>query len=257
MTASTSHPVSATCPVTYFQPDAPGSYPGVVFLQDGIGPRPALFEMAQRIARAGYVVGLPDLFHRVGSVLDLTPPGQPREFKPLMARVFSDPELRARWRERYFASASNPENLARDVEAVLAGFAARSDVRPAPFGVVGYCLGGNLALRVAALFGDRIAAAASFHGGSLATDAPDSPHLGAPAMRARLLICAAMEDPSLPADMQQRLAAALREAAVVHSIETYPARHGFCVPDAPTFDAAAAERHYSALTEFFAQTLGH
>ena len=126
---------------------------------------------------------------------------------------------------------------------------------PAGRGVTGYCMGGNLALRCAGLFPEQLAAAASFHGGNLAHDGADSPHQLATKMKAELYVAGAVEDPSFPDPMKARLEAALSEAHVTHLIETYPARHGFAVPDSPVFDAAAAERHWAALEALFTRRL--
>lgn len=244
------------CSVACFRPEQPGVYPGVVFLIDGFGPRAALFDMAARIAKSGYVVALPDLFHRVGSVLDLLPPGNsPRDVKTLIPMVLGVPEVRTRWRERFFASASNPAHLETDLGPVLDSLSTRADVRPGALGAVGYCLGGNLVLRAAAIFGRRLGAVASFHGSLLATDAEDSPHLGASQIAARVLVRAASEDVMFSDAMKSRLAAALTAAGVTYSIETYPARHGFCVPDLPTYDPVCAERHYAELRALFDSAL--
>lgn len=119
-------------------------------------------------------------------------------------------------------------------------------------GVTGYCLGGNCALRIAALFGSKIGAAASIHGGGLASEQPDSPHLGAPQIEAAVYAAFALTDRSCPDAMRVRLEGALTAAKVKHTFEVYPgAIHGFAVPDAPSFNAEAAERHYAALASHF------
>ena len=153
----------------------------------------------------------------------------------------------ARASKRFFASATKAEHILCTVGAVLDELARRREVNPGGVGVVGYCMGGNVALRAAALLAPRVRALGSFHGGFLATPEPDSPHWGAPAISARVYVAGATEDASFTDEMKLRLAEALTAAGVTHEIETYPARHGFCVPDAPTYDAAAAERHYVAL----------
>jgi len=115
--------------------------------------------------------------------------------------------------------------------------------------------GGTASLNAAGTYPDRIVAAASYHGGALATEAPDSPHLLAPRMKARVYVAGAIEDPSFPDDMKARLGEALTKAAVEHTIETYPARHGWVLRDTPTHDAAATERHWQTLLELLAKTL--
>jgi carboxymethylenebutenolidase len=243
------------CTVATFRPDGSAPLPPVVLLFDGFGPRQAIFEMAARIASHGYVVAVPDLFHRAGSVLDITPPGVPREVKALFGIILGDPDMRARWRERFFVSATQPAHIESDVGATLDYLASRPDVRPGPAGLVGYCMGGNVALRAAAVFGPRIGALGVFHGGQLVTDAPDSPHLGAPRIKARVFVAGAIEDASFTDAIKARLGEALDAAHVPYAIETYAARHGFCVPDTPTFDAAAADRHYEAVAKLFREAL--
>ncbi|TIV93913.1 MAG: dienelactone hydrolase family protein, partial [Mesorhizobium sp.] len=119
------------------------------------------------------------------------------------------------------------------------------------------CMGGARALNAAAAYPGRIAAAASFHGGNLASDAPDSPHLKAPSIKARVYVGVAGVDGSFPPEQSARLAEALRVAEVDHVIENYVGMaHGWCVPDHGVFDEAGAERHWKRLTTFFGETLG-
>jgi carboxymethylenebutenolidase len=112
-------------------------------------------------------------------------------------------------------------------------------------------MGGNAALTAAGAFRDRFAAVASFRGGNLATDQPDSPHLFVKNITGRVYVAGAVQDASFPEEQKDRLEKALTEARVDHLVETYPARHGFAVPDMPVFDAAAAERHWAALSKLF------
>ncbi len=240
--------VAGPCRTSIFSPDtSSGPWPAVVFCIDGVGRRAALEQMAARISQAGYVVALPDLFYRAGSVFELMPPGTPHEAKSFFSQ-FGTPGFRDAWQKRFFGPATSPENIRVDIGAVLDALAKRSDVRSGPVGVTGYCMGGNISLRVAAIFGDRIAAAASFHGGFLASPAPDSPHLGAPKIKAQVYAACAVEDPSCTDEMRQRLIDALATAGVKFQVELYAgARHGFAVPDSPSFNAEAAERHHAAL----------
>src|SRR5207248_1017527 len=112
-----------------------------------------------------------------------------------------------------------------DTRAFLDHLAAQPDVRPGGVGTTGYCMGGGISLRAAGTYPDRIVAAASFHGSRLATDAPDSPHLLAPKMKARVYVAGAIEDASFTDEMKERLDDALTKAGVDHRIETYPAKH--------------------------------
>jgi carboxymethylenebutenolidase len=210
---------------------------------DGIGIRPALFEMGERLASHGYVVLLPDLFYRAG-------PYEAPGFG-----VFADPAKRQVWFEKYMSTA-NQANVMSDTRAFLDYLAAQPDVKQSQVGTTGYCMGGGLALAAAAHFPDRIVAAASYHGGRLATDLPDSPHLLAPRIKARVYVAGAIEDPSFPDDMKQRLEEALTKAGVDHVVETYEgARHGWVPSDTPVHNPEAAERHWRTLAELFAATL--
>src|SRR5262249_40005415 len=138
-------------------------------------------------------------------------------------------------------------NIMSDTAAFLDYLASQPDVKPGGIGTTGYCMGGLLSLTAAGTYPDRIAAAASYHGGRLATDAPDSPHLLASRMRARVYVAGAIEDSSFTEEMKERLERALTEAGVDHTIETYPARHGLVLTDHASYDPAAAERHWETL----------
>jgi carboxymethylenebutenolidase len=123
-------------------------------------------------------------------------------------------------------------------------------------GTTGYCMGGWESLIAAGHYPDRIVAAASFHGGNLAAaDVPDSPYLLADQLRATVYVAAAENDEHFPPEQHKRLEAALSAAEVPHAIETYPAGHGFAVPDNPSYIPAADERHWTALTNHYSTTL--
>ncbi len=125
-----------------------------------------------------------------------------------------------------------------------------------PLGTTGYCLGGRISLTVAGHLGERIGAAASFHGGRLAVeDDPESPHRLASAVRAVVYVAGASNDASFDDEQAARLHAAYEAFDVVHTIEQYPAAHGFAVADNPTHDQDAAERHWTAMTQLYASTL--
>lgn len=234
-------------------PDGEGPWPAVVLCFDAGGRRPAMTEIGERIAKMGYLVAIPDFYHRLGSPFDLLPPDVPAEKRTLFG-IIGDPALYAQWRERFYGPTVDYEHLGEDGEAVLAALEKRDDVK-GRIGTTGYCMGGNISLRLATLFGERIAATATFHGGGLATDMTDSPHLRAEAIKSRVYVAGAIEDGSFTDEAKQKLDDALTAAHVAHTIETYPAKHGFCVRDNPTFDAAAAERHFTALEELYAATL--
>ncbi len=108
-------------------------------------------------------------------------------------------------------------------------------------------MGGLMSLTAAGTYPDRIVATASYHGGRLASDQPDSPHLLAPRIRSRVYVAGATDDPSFPDEMKARLEEALTHAGVDHRIETYPAKHGWVFRDTPAYDQAASERHWETL----------
>jgi carboxymethylenebutenolidase len=232
-----------TCPAHVFHPDGHGPWPGVLFYMDGIGMRPALYPLAERLAAAGYYVLMPDLFYRVGAYT-----------APEPKKLFTDEQTRNDW-FKTMRAAAGPEKAMRDTKAFLAHLAAEPMVVQGKLGTTGYCMGGGFALTAAGTFPERFAAAAAYHPGGLATDAPDSPHLLAPKIRARVYVGAAMEDPSFPEDQKRKLGEALTAAGVDHVIETYQARHGWVPSDTPVHDAAQAEKHWQTLLDLFEKTL--
>jgi carboxymethylenebutenolidase len=118
-------------------------------------------------------------------------------------------------------------------------------------------MGGGIAITAAGNFPGRFAAIAAYHPGNLATDAPESPHLLAPKLQARVYVGAASNDPTFPDAMKQRFEAALRDAGVELTIETYAANHGWVPSDTPVHDTAAAERHWQTLFAHLDASLKH
>jgi len=228
-----------TCPSYVYHPPGSGPWPAVLVYMDGIGIRPAMLELGERLATYGYYVLLPDLFYRSG----LYEPMDPRT-------LFSDPGKRKLLFEKFIGPAT-PANVMSDTLAFLEYLAAQPQVKPGGIGTTGYCMGGLMSLTAAGTYPAQIVAAASYHGGQLASAAPDSPHRLAPKMRARLYVAGAIEDQSFPDEMKQQLEQALTDAGVDHTIETYSAKHGWVFRDTPVYDAAAAERHWQSLTALF------
>lgn len=228
-----------------FTPDmGKGPWPAVILFMDGPAIRPALFEMAERLASNGYYVLLPDMFWRIG-------PYEPINLK----EAFKDEESRRAYFGKFFAS-TDAEKATRDTGAFLEWLSSRPQVAGDKVGVTGYCMGGAMALRAAGNFPDRVAAATIFHGGNLATDAEDSPHLLAPKIKARVLVAGADHDRGFDEAQKDRLAAALQKAGVVAKVGIYPgARHGFAPPDMPAFDREASERHWREMLALFGATL--
>ena len=225
-----------------FHPREGGSWPAIVMYMDAFGIRPALGDMAERLASHGYVVALPNLYHRT--------PFAP--FDPKQVAV-EGPE-RARFKG--MVGSINGPMVMRDTAALLAHLDTLPTVKRSSMGALGYCMGGGYALAAAGTFPDRIAVAASFHGGALATEKPDSPHLLAPKMRARVYVGAAGIDPTFPDEQRQRLQTALDAAGVSYEIETYEnARHGFAVNGHLVYDKDASERHWERLLRLLQETL--
>jgi carboxymethylenebutenolidase len=226
-----------TCPSYVYRPSGSGPWPAVLIFMDGLGIRPAMLEIGERLATYGYFVLLPDLFYRSGRYEPMDPHA-----------VFADPDRRKTLNEKFFALAT-PANIMSDTGAFTNYLAAQPDVKSGAIGTTGYCLGGLMSLTAAGTYPDRIVATASYHGGRLATDAADSPHLLAPKIKSRVYVAGAIEDQSFPDEMKERLEEALTRAGVDHKIETYQAKHGWVLRDMPAYDAAAAERHWQTLVE--------
>jgi carboxymethylenebutenolidase len=231
------------CPSFVFRPAGSGPWPAVLIFMDGLGIRPAVLEIGERLSAHGYYALLPDLFYRSGPYAPMDPHA-----------ILADPQQRKLLMDRYFALATQA-NIMSDTRAFLDYLAAQPDVRRGAIGTTGYCMGGFMSLTAAGTYPDRIVASASYHGGRLATDAADSPHLLAPRIKSRVYIAGAIEDQSFPDDMKNRLEEALTQAHIDHKIETYPAKHGWVFRDMPVYDAAASERHWQTLLALFDATL--
>jgi carboxymethylenebutenolidase len=224
-------------------PAGSGPWPAVILYMDAFGIREQLSDMARRLASNGYVVAVPNLYFRSGAFAPFDP----------KAVTVDGPE-----RSRFtgmIRSIDGP-TVMRDTAAVLAYLDTRADVRRGVVGTVGYCMGGGYALLAAGTYPDRVEAAASLHGGSLATDRPDSPHLLAGQMRAEVYVGVAEIDHTFDRAQQDRLAGALSAAGVTHAIEVYPgARHGFAVTGHLAYDQLASEQHWRRITDLFARRL--
>ncbi|MGN6574389.1 MAG: dienelactone hydrolase family protein [Nocardioides sp.] len=227
-------------------PNGDGPWPGVLVYMDAFGPRPRLVEMAARIASEGYVVVVPNVFYRHGRapVVDLPDLSVPENRSAIFEKL--GPVM----------STLTPELAMRDAGAYLDFLADDDRVTSSPVGAVGYCMGGALALRTAARFPNRVAAVASYHGGRLATDAPDSPHRAFGDIRAEVYVGHADNDGSMPPEQQELVAKTLEAAGVSYRAELYEgAPHGFTMADTAMYDEAATERHWDTLLDLFARTL--
>ncbi|HXM40262.1 MAG TPA: dienelactone hydrolase family protein [Bryobacteraceae bacterium] len=221
-----------------------GQRTGVLHLTDIGGIRPAYRDMARRLAAEGYVVLMPNVFYRTSR-------------PPVLERKPGDSEEVFWKRFAELTSPLTPEAIASDAAIYVDVLARHPSVLPGSrFGVVGYCYTGAYALRVAAACPERIAAAASFHGGSLVTDAPTSPHLLLPSIQAQLYFGHAVNDRSMPEDAIRKLDAALQEWGGEYESEIYAgASHGWTASDNPAYNAPQADRAFSKLTDLFAAAL--
>ena len=214
--------------------------PGVIMYTDVLGVRPVFQDMAKRLASEGYAVLLPNIFYRVSKmpVFDFTP-------------KFGEEKTVARIAE--LRPSVKADLVARDAVAYADFLSGETGGRPV--GAVGYCMGGTTAMRSAAVSG-KVAAAASFHGSNLAADAPDSPHLLAPKILARLYFGFAAEDKTMPPDAIAKLNAALDAAHVRHEDDVYEKTlHGWCVKDHNVYNQRQAELAWGRLLVFFKESL--
>lgn len=226
------------------RPQGTAPLPGVIVLPDIFGVRPAFVELGGRIAEHGYVVLMPDMFHRSPKPagLDLT-------------ADFKDPRTTARFKE--LTGPLTPDAMVRDGSAYVDFLAARADVRTGPMGVVGFCFAGQFALRIAAARPDRIAAAASFHGGGLVNDSETSPHRVLPRVKAQLYFGHAENDRSMTPESIGTLESALRAWDGTFDSEVYAgAGHGWMMSDREVFNPQQATRGFEKLMALLSDTLG-
>ena len=215
----------------------------VVLFTDAYGVRPAMHQMCERLAAVGYLVAMPNVFYRSGNFASFDP-----------KTAWTDPAER----DRLMAVLKKAEaaGVMRDTQSLLEALARRPEATVDAVGLVGYCMGGRLAFIGASTFPERVAAAASIHGGNLATDAPDSPHRQAGRIRGRLYFGVADNDRSCTPESQAQLRSALDAARVRYELEVYPgAQHGFAVPGSPAHDAVAAEKQWQRVLALFSETL--
>lgn len=240
------------CDAAFFHPAA-GTHPGVLIWTDIFGLRPAFRAMGRRLAAQGYAVLVPNPFYRTARA-------------PLVVDAssfnFGNPADRAK-AEQWTASTKAPGAIERDAAAHVAFLDGQPQVDGTRrLGTQGYCMGGPFVFRTAARIPERIGAAATFHGGGLVTDKPDSPHLLAPRIRARMYLAIAASDDAKQPDAKDKLRAAFAAARVPAQIEVYAGTtHGWCVPDMPRhegkpiYDKPDAERAWGRLLELYRTAL--
>ncbi|HVH75727.1 MAG TPA: dienelactone hydrolase family protein [Stellaceae bacterium] len=226
------------------RPERGGPYPPVLFLMDAPGIREELRDMARRLATVGYHVLLPNLYYRAG---------RDTIFGPDVLEQGSA----ERERMRAVRTKMTIPLVIKDVAAMLAFIDGRGEAKAGPVGVHGYCMSGPYALAAAARYPQRIAAAASFYGTWLVSEAEESPHLSLGKVRGELYIACAEHDDLAPLPMVEELRGLFARAGSPGEIELYPGvHHGFAFPERWCYDKPAAERHWERLVALYRRRLG-
>jgi carboxymethylenebutenolidase len=221
-----------------------GAYPGVIVWPDILGLRPAFEEMGRRLAQTGYTVLVVNPFYRNARA-------------PVVAEGASFNDQAVRDKVFGLARTLNAETHFTDAKAFVDYLDQHGAVaKDRKLGTTGYCMGGPMVLRTAAARPDRIGAAATFHGGGLATDAADSPHLLIPEMRAEFLIAIAENDDMRDPEAKNTLRKSFDSASLKAEVEVYAgAQHGWCVTDSTVYNDGQAERAWSRLQALFERAL--
>ena len=239
-----------TCDAAFVHP-AGGSHPGVIIWPDAFGLRPTMRGFAKRLAADGYSVLVPNPFYRVSKA---------PQFGDISNFSFSNPADRAKLTPLMGSIAADGA-AEKDAGAFVAWLDAQRQVNTAKkIGTQGYCMGGPLVVRTAAAQPNRIGAGASFHGGGLVTSNPNSPHLMAPKIKARMYFGIASNDDKSQPDAKDKLKEAFAAANVPAEIEVYPSLHGWCVPDMPNatppiYNKADAEKAWGKLIALYKAAL--
>jgi carboxymethylenebutenolidase len=227
----------------FFAHPSSGSHAAVLVWPDILGLRPTFRAMGRRLAQSGYSVLTVNPFYRT-SRSPVVPDGA----------SFADPEIRSTVMP--LAQSLNPGTHVTDATAFVNWLDRQPAVdRNRRIGTTGYCMGGPIVMRTAATMRERIGAAASFHGGGLATGNADSPHLLIPQMDAQFLIAVAENDDEREPEVKNILREAFAAQGLAAEIEVYPAAHGWCVPDSAVYDEQQAERAWSRLLALFERAL--
>lgn len=224
-------------------PAGGGSWPAVLMWPDILGLRPVFREMGRRLAASGYTVLVPNPFYRVKRAPIVTGPFD-----------FGNPKDRAKLDG--IRDGLTDEAIDSDATAFIAFLDQQKQTnRRKPAGVQGYCFSGPLAFHTGAARSDRIRAVATFHGGGLVTDKPDSPHLLIPKTKASFLVAIAHNDDQKQPEAKDVLKAAFAAARRPAIVEVYPADHGWCVPGSQTYNDASAERAWTELLRLYRSNL--
>jgi carboxymethylenebutenolidase len=226
----------------YFVYPQSGAHAAVLVWPDILGLRTAFRQMGKRLAESGYSVLTVNPFYR-GRRAPVVPEGATFD-EATRGIVFP------------LAQQLNATTHVTDARAFVAWLDQRPQVdRSRGIGTTGYCMGGPITMRTAAALPERIRAGASFHGGGLVTQNPDSPHLLVPQMKAQYLFAVAENDDEREPEAKNVLRDTFQKANLQAEIEVYPAAHGWCPPDSAVYDEAQAERAWSRLLALFERAL--
>jgi len=228
----------------YFVHPASGRHPGVIIWPDILGLRPAFRQIGKRLAESGYAVLVINPYYRAARA-PVVPQGA----------SFQDPSVRETVMP--LRQQLNATTQFTDAQAFVSFLDQQSAVEPGrKLGTTGYCMGGPMAMRTAASVPGRVGAAATFHGGGLVADEPDSPHLLIPQMKAHFLIAIAANDDAKQPEAKDVLRAAFTAADLPAEIEVYEGTlHGWCPPDSAVYNEAQAERAWTRLLALFQSAL--
>ncbi|MEE2776803.1 MAG: dienelactone hydrolase family protein [Acidobacteriota bacterium] len=228
----------------YFVHPSAGRHPAVLVWPDILGLRPAFRSMGKRLAESGYSVLVANPFYRDAR-------------SPVVAEgaSFAQPEVR----ELVLPMARNlnAETHFTDARAFVGFLDQQASVDTGrKIGTTGYCMGGPMVMRTVAAVAERLGAGATFHGGGLASDSPDSPHLLIPDTTAHMLHCVAANDDERNPEAKNTLRSAYAAANIPAEIEVYEGTmHGWCPPDSQVYDEAQAERAWSRMLALFESAL--
>jgi carboxymethylenebutenolidase len=232
-----------TCDAYFVHPTV-GASPAVLVWPDIFGLRPAFRQMGKRLAESGYAVLVVNPFYRKQKA-PTAPPNPDFDDKATREALMG------------LMTSLTAETAATDAKAFTAWLDQQTSVdKTHKIGTMGYCMGGPLVMRTAAANPERVGAAATFHGGGLVTDKPDSPHLLIPKMKARFLIAIAANDDAKEPEAKNKLKEAFAQASLTASVEVFEGtKHGWCPPDSHVYDATAAEKAWSELLALFKAAL--
>ena len=226
------------------RPDRGGSFPAIFMLMDAPGIREELYQMTRRLASVGYYVVLPNLYYRAG---------KDTKYGPDVLEKDSAENTRM----RAVRTKMTIPPVMQDFADMLAYVDAQDEVKAGPVGTHGYCLSGPFSLAAAARFPDRVAAAASFYGTWLVSDAEESPHLNLSKTKGELYISCAEHDELAPPEMVAELNSLFDTSGAKGELEMQPGvHHGFAFPERWCYDLPAAERHWERLIALYRRNLG-